>query len=93
MNPKLAMIFLSLLPQFINYQEGSVLRQSLVLGSSLIVAFASVYGFVAVCSGGMATFLSSRPGLLLAQRWIMGIILFALGAHMTLDALKLGGIY
>jgi threonine/homoserine/homoserine lactone efflux protein len=92
LNPKLAMIFLSLLPQFIDYQDGSVLRQSLVLGSSLIVAFASVNGFVAVCSGSMATFLARRPGLLLAQRWAMGAVLVTLGAHMTLDALKLGGI-
>jgi len=64
-----------------------------VLGSSLIVAFASVNGFVAVCSGSMAAFLASRPGLLLVQRWTMGVVLVALGAHMTLDALKLGGIY
>jgi hypothetical protein len=41
----------------------------------------------------MATFLSSRPRFLVAQRWTMGVILLALGAHMTIDALKLGGIY
>jgi len=93
LNPKLAMIFLSLLPQFINYQDGGVFRQSLMLGSSLIVAFAAVNGFVAVCSGSMATLLARRPGLLLAQRWTMGVLLVALGAHMTIDALKLGGIY
>ena len=56
-------------------------------------AFASVNGFVEVCSGSMATFLSSRVGLLLVQRWAMGVVLVALGAHMTFDALKLGGIY
>jgi threonine/homoserine/homoserine lactone efflux protein len=92
LNPKLAMIFLSLLPQFIDYQDGSVLRQSLALGSMLIVAFASVNGLVAIGSGSMATFLSRRPGLLLAQRWAMGLVLFALGAHMSIDALKLAGI-
>ncbi|MBU7439645.1 LysE family translocator [Paraburkholderia fungorum] len=92
LNPKLAMIFLSLLPQFIDYQDGSVFRQSLMLGSLLIVAFASVNGLVAICSGSMATFLSRRPGLLLAQRWMMGIVLIALGAHMTVDALKLAGV-
>ncbi|MFM0645213.1 LysE family translocator [Paraburkholderia bryophila] len=91
LNPKLAMIFLSLLPQFIDYQAGGVLRQSLVLGSSLIVAFASVNGFVAICSGSMATFLASRPGLLLAQRWVMGCVLLALGGHMAIDAVRLAG--
>lgn len=92
LNPKLAMIFLSLLPQFIDYQGGSVFRQSLMLGSLLIVAFASVNGLVAICSASMATFLSRRPGLLLAQRWMMGVVLIALGVHMTVDALKLAGI-
>ncbi|RQS03406.1 LysE family translocator [Burkholderia sp. Bp9002] len=93
LNPKLAMIFLSILPQFINAQDGSVLRQSLTLGASLIVAFALVNGFVAVCSGGMATFLARRPGLLLAQRWTMGVMLFVLGAHMAADALKAAGFH
>lgn len=93
LNPKLAMIFLSLLPQFIDYQNGSVLRQSLVLGSSLIVAFATVNGLVAVCSGSMAALLSRRPGLLLAQRWAMGVVLFALGVQMSVDALALAGIH
>lgn len=93
LNPKLAMIFLSLLPQFINYHDGSVFRQSLTLGSSLIVAFASVNAFVAVCSGSMATFLSSRPGFLLIQRWIMGAVLVVLGAHMTIDTLKAAGMH
>jgi threonine/homoserine/homoserine lactone efflux protein len=92
LNPKLAMIFLSLLPQFIDYQNGSVLKQSLALGSSLIVAFATVNGLVAIGSGSMAAFLSRRPGLLLAQRWAMGIVLLVLGAHMGVDAVKLGGL-
>ncbi len=91
LNPKLAMIFLSLLPQFIDYRAGGVLKQSLVLGSSLIVAFASVNGFVAICSGSMASFLASRPGLLLAQRWVMGCVLLALGGHMAIDAVRLAG--
>jgi threonine/homoserine/homoserine lactone efflux protein len=92
LNPKLAMIFLSLLPQFIDHQNGSVLEQSLVLGASLIVAFASVNAFVAICSGSLARFLSTRPTLLLAQRWAMGVVLTALGVHMVADALKLAGI-
>ncbi|QOT81395.1 LysE family translocator [Cupriavidus basilensis] len=92
LNPKLAMTFLSVLPQFINYRDGNVLEQSLVLGSSLIIAFATVNGAVAICSGSMATLLSRRPGLLLAQRWAMGAVLLVLGANMMLDARKLAGI-
>jgi threonine/homoserine/homoserine lactone efflux protein len=93
LNPKLAMTFLSLLPQFINYRDGDVLRQSLVLGSSLIIAFASVNGFVAICSGSMAAFLSRRPGLLTVQRLAMGAMLMVLAANMAVDALRQGPIY
>lgn len=92
LNPKLAMTFLSVLPQFIDYRDGGVLRQSLVLGSSLIIAFASVNGFVAVCSASMATFLCGRPTLLLVQRWAMGALLIALGTSMAVDAWRLGGV-
>jgi len=88
LNPKLAMTFLSILPQFIDRQEGSILGQSLTLGSILIVAFATINGCVAICSGSMASTLSRHPTLLKLQRWSMGAILTALGIHMLIDALK-----
>jgi len=88
LNPKLALLFLSLLPQFIDYHEGSVLGQSLLLGSLLIAAFASANGLVAICSSRIAGFLLGRPVLLVAQRWAMGIVLGGLGAHMLVDALR-----
>ena len=37
LNPKIAMLYLSLLPQFIDLHAGSVLTQSLALGSTQIV--------------------------------------------------------
>lgn len=86
LNPKLALIFLSLVPQFIDYRAGGVLRQSLALGASLILAFASVNAFVAVSSGGVAGFLARRPRWLLAQRLLMGTMLVLLGAKMGVDA-------
>jgi threonine/homoserine/homoserine lactone efflux protein len=88
LNPKLALLFLSLLPQFIDYQQGSVLGQSLLLGSILIGAFAGANGLVAIGSSRMAGFLMGRPALLLAQRWVMGVMLGGLGAHMLADAVK-----
>ncbi|CAB3747363.1 LysE family translocator [Paraburkholderia humisilvae] len=86
LNPKLALIFLSLLPQFINYGAGSVLRQSLALGGTLILAFASVNALVAVSSGSVAGLIAHRPGWLLAQRWLMGTMLLLLGFRMGFDA-------
>ncbi|MBU9190764.1 LysE family translocator [Burkholderia gladioli] len=85
LNPKLAMLFLSLLPQFIDYQAGDVFRQSMLLGASLIVAFAAVNGAVAIGSGSLAGFLAKRPNWLRAQRWVMGLMLCSLAAKMALD--------
>lgn len=89
LNPKLAMLFISLLPQFIDYQRGDVFGQSLTLGSMLIAAFACANGLVALGSGAMATFLNSRPRLLIAQRWLMGALLAGLGVHLAVDSLRL----
>lgn len=86
LNPKLALIFLSILPQFIDYQAGGVLRQSVALGLALTVAFASVNALVAISSGRAAALMTGRPGWLLAQRWVVGGVLVLLGSRMALEA-------
>lgn len=89
LNPKLAMLFISLLPQFIDQQRGDVMGQTLMLGSLLIGAFALVNGLVAIGSSGMATFLATRPALLFAQRWFMGLLLGGLGIRLGVDAVRM----
>lgn len=88
LNPKLAMLFISLLPQFIDHGLSDVFGQSLRLGSLLIAAFALANGCVAVASSEMASFLKGRPGLMLAQRWVMGAMLGGLGISLAMDAVK-----
>ncbi|WP_454757982.1 LysE family translocator [Cupriavidus campinensis] len=86
LNPKLALVFISVLPQFIDYQAGDVLRQSLTLGLALTAAFASVNACVAIASGSAATAMAGRPGLLTAQRWIVGVLLVGLGVKLGVQA-------
>ncbi|SAL50890.1 lysine exporter protein LysE/YggA [Caballeronia peredens] len=88
LNPKLAMLFISLLPQFIDHTRNDVMGQSLMLGSLLIAAFALANGLVAVGSSGMAKFLNVRPTLLLAQRWVMGAMLTGLGISLGVDSVR-----
>lgn len=57
----------------------------MLLGASLVVAFAAVNGAVAIGSGSLAGFLAKRPNWLRAQRWVMGLMLFSLAAKMALD--------
>jgi threonine/homoserine/homoserine lactone efflux protein len=89
LNPKLAMLFISLLPQFIDHGRSDVMSQSLILGSLLIAAFALANGTVALASSGMAKFLNGRPTLLLAQRWVTGAMLTGLGISLGVDSLRL----
>lgn len=86
LNPKIAIMYLSLLPQFIRPEAGDILMQSLVLGSTQIVISVSVNALIALGAGSIALFLAQRPGWLRAQRWIMGSVLAAMAAHLLTQA-------
>ncbi|VIO66492.1 Homoserine/homoserine lactone efflux protein [Bradyrhizobium ivorense] len=85
LNPKIAMLYLALLPQFID-PAGSVLTQSLALGSIQIAISVSVNAMIALAAGSIAVFLGTRPSWLLVQRWLMGTVLAGLAVKMALEA-------
>jgi threonine/homoserine/homoserine lactone efflux protein len=86
LNPKIAMLYLALLPQFIDPTVGSVLTQSLALGAIQIVISVSVNALIALAAGSIACFLGARPGWLLVQRWLMGTVLAGLAVKMAFEA-------
>ena len=86
LNPKIAMLYLALLPQFIDPAVGSVLTQSLALGAFQIVISISVNAMVALAAGSIARFLGTRPNWLLAQRWLMGTVLAGLAVKMAFES-------
>lgn len=86
LNPKIAVMYLSLLPQFISPEHGSVLAQSLVLGSVQIAISVSVNAIIAVTAGSLAVVLASRPSWLVAQRWLMGMVLTGLALRILTEA-------
>jgi threonine/homoserine/homoserine lactone efflux protein len=85
LNPKIAMLYLALLPQFIDPAAGSVLAQSITLGAIQIVIGVSVNAFVAFAAGSIALFLGARPTWLLVQRWLMGTVLTALAVKLAME--------
>jgi threonine/homoserine/homoserine lactone efflux protein len=86
LNPKIAMLYLALLPQFIDPAQGSVLTQSLILGSVQTVISVSVNGIIALTAGSIAAFLGTRPSWLLMQRYLMGTVLAGLAVKIAFEA-------
>ncbi|WP_441244739.1 LysE family translocator [Tardiphaga sp. 768_D3_N2_1] len=85
LNPKIAMLYLALLPQFIDPTAGSVLTQSLVLGSTQTIISVGVNGLIALGAGSIALFLGERPTWLKLQRWLTGTVLAGLAVRMALE--------
>ena len=86
LNPKIAVMYLSLLPQFIQPAHGSVLAHSLTLGATQIAISVSVNAVIAVTAGSVASFLAARPAWLRVQRWLMGTVLAALALRLAAEA-------
>ena len=86
LNPKAAMLYLSLLPQFIDPHRGAILGQSLALGGSQIVISLTVNGCICLAAGTIATFLATRPSFALVQRWLMATVLGGLAVRMATEA-------
>ncbi|WP_407157730.1 LysE family translocator [Bradyrhizobium sp. STM 3557] len=86
LNPKIAMLYLALLPQFIDPSAGSVLTQSLVLGAIQIAISVSINAVIAKAAGTIALFLASRPSWALVQRYLMGTVLAGLAVRMAVEA-------
>lgn len=88
LNPKVAMLYLALLPQFIDPAIGSVLAQSLVFGAIQILTSVSVNALIVLAAGSIAGFLGTRPTWLLVQRWLMGTVLAGFALRMAFEARK-----
>ncbi len=86
LNPKAAMLYLALLPQFIDPQRGSVLTQAMVLGGIHIFLSTAANGSVAIAAGAISRFLAENPLWLRMQRWFMGTVLAALALGMLRES-------
>lgn len=82
LNPKVAVFYLSVLPQFVSPDGAAVLQQSLVLGSTQVCIGAAVNLAVTLSAAGMAGWFARHRAWLAVQRYVMGLVLGALAVRL-----------
>lgn len=86
LNPKAAIMYLALIPQFIHPGSGSVVLQGFVLGAVQISVSMIVNAAIVFAAGAIAVFMKNRPSWMKWQRWVTGALLGAVGTKLAVDS-------
>ncbi|MDM4721959.1 LysE family translocator [Micromonospora sp. WMMA1363] len=90
LNPKIAMIYVALLPQFIEPARGHVALQAIILGLTQITIAIIGNGLIVIAAGRIAKFLAARPTWMRIQRYLMASVLSVLAVRMLTDRARPG---
>jgi len=84
LNPKVALFFLSFLPQFIDPNISSNARQSLILGSVFVLCGFVIDGVYALTASSLREVLVKGKALPFIQQYVAGVVFVLLGAAAAL---------
>ncbi len=82
-NPKVAVFFLSFLPQFVDASQGRVVLQTVWLGLLFILATLLTFGAIACFASSIGTALNRSATVQLALNRLAGLVLLALAVRLA----------
>ncbi|WP_257352084.1 LysE family translocator [Pseudalkalibacillus decolorationis] len=88
LNPKIAILYVSLLPQFQSPENGSFFLQTAILGITQITISFIVNSLIVIFAGQVSIWFGKRPVWIKIQRWFMATVLGGLAVSLALEQRK-----
>jgi threonine/homoserine/homoserine lactone efflux protein len=85
LNPKIAILYISLLPQFLDPSRGHLGLQSLILGLGQLTVGVVMNAVFVITAGSVAVFLSRRPTWMRIHRYLTGTALAVFAVRLATD--------